>query len=144
MKHISIVQNIAAPADLVFQTISDIRNFSKAIPHIVETEILSETASGAGVRFRETRLMNGKEATTELEITEYVQNERIRIVADTHGTVWDTLYTLRHNEGNTELTLTMEAKAYKFLPRLINPLIMGMVGKAVAKDMEFVKEYCEK
>ncbi len=82
MSRMTIKRTIHAPVDLVFRTVSDINNFSKAIPHIVSAEILSDTKSGVGTRFRETRLMNGKEATTELEVTEFVDNDRVRIVAE--------------------------------------------------------------
>ena len=66
----TIKRTIHASIDLVFKTVSDINNFSKAVPHIVSAEILSDTKSGVGTRFRETRLMNGKEATTVLDVTE--------------------------------------------------------------------------
>jgi hypothetical protein len=38
----------------------------------------------------------------------------------------------------------MEARAYKLLPRLLNPLIKGKVTRVVEKDMDLVKSYCEK
>ena len=48
------------------------------------------------------------------------------------------------SEGQTLLTMAMDARAYKFLPRLLNPLIKGMVKKAIEADMDSVKAYCEK
>jgi len=38
----------------------------------------------------------------------------------------------------------MDAHARKFLPKVINPLIKGMVKKTIKNDMVFVKTYCEK
>ncbi len=38
----------------------------------------------------------------------------------------------------------LDARAYKPLPKLMNPLIKGMVQKAVGKDMDAVKAYCER
>jgi len=81
---------------------------------------------------------------TELELTEYVENESLRFVADSHGTIWDTVYTLKAVNGGTELTLVMDAKAYRWLPKIINVAMKGMVKRAVAKDVDCVKEYCEK
>jgi len=135
---------IDAPVALVFKTISDITNFSKAVPHIVNVEFLSDIRSGVGTRFRETRLMKGKEAETELEVTEYAENDRVRMVADSHGTVWDTLFSVTPVAGKTELTLTMDAKAHKLLPTLMNPLLKGMIKKAIEDDMDSVKAFCEK
>ncbi len=87
--------------------------------------------------------MKGKETTTELEVSEYVENDRIRLLAESHGTVWDSLFEVGPVEGATELRLTMDAKAYRLLPRLINPLLKGAVRKALEQDMDAVKAYCE-
>ena len=138
-----VMREIKAPIDKVFQTVANINEFSQAIPHIVKVEFLSEATLGIGTRFRETRLMKGKEAATELEVTEYVENERIRLVADSHGTIWDTLFTVESKEGYTELTMTMDAKAYKLIPKLMNRIVMGMIQKAIESDMDAVKSFCE-
>ena len=88
--------------------------------------------------------MNGKKATTELEVTEFVENDRVRMVADSHGTVWDSLFTVKSAGESTDLELTMDARAHKLLPKLMNLLIKGMIQKAVEKDMDAVKTYCER
>ena len=113
-------------------------------PRIVNVEFLSDVRSGVGTRFRETREMDGKKATTELEVTEYVDNERVRIVSDTHGTVWDTVFSVREIDGKTELEMVMDANAYKLLPKLVNPLIKGAIRKAIEADLDGVKAHCEK
>jgi len=140
----TVSTEIQASAEDVFKTVSEIENFSKAVPHIVNVEFLSDIKSGVGTRFRETRLMKCKEASTELEVTEYQPHDRVRIVSDTHGTVWDTVFTVKPaEEGRVTLTMTMEARAYKLLARLMNPLIKGMIKKAIQDDMAAVKAYCE-
>ncbi len=144
MTQTTVSRTIDAPLDLVFNTVAHIDNFSKAIPHIVEVEFLSDRRSGVGTRFRETRLMKGKRATTELEVVVYVENDRIRIVADTHGTVWDSVFVVRENNGRTDLTLTMEAKPYKLLSKLMTLLITPMLKKALEQDLDAVKRYCER
>ena len=58
---------VDAPLERVFEVVSDIRNFSKAVPHIIDVQFLTEQTEGVGTRFRETRLLKGKEASTELE-----------------------------------------------------------------------------
>ena len=130
MARITVTKTINAPLHVVFATVADIRQFAEAIPHIVGYEFLSETQTGVGTRFRETRVMHGKEASTVLEVTEYVENQRTRLVADSHGTVWDSVFEVREEGGATVLTLTMDAKAYKLLPKLMNPLICGMIRES--------------
>lgn len=134
---------INAPKELVFRTVSDISSFSEAVPDIVEVEFLTKQQSGAGTRFRETREMRGKKATTELEVTEFVENEHVRLVSEAGGTVWDSVFRVMDKNGNTELTLQMEARPKNIIARMMNVFIKGMISKALDKDMAAVKNYCE-
>jgi len=144
MNQFTATRSINAPIDLVFKTVSDINNFSKAIPDIINVEFLSDVKSGIGTRFRETRLMNGKEAMTELEVTEFVDKDHVRMVTDSHGAVWDSVFTVKRVDGHTELTLVMDARPHKFMQKMMIPMIKGMISKALEKDMDAVKTYCEK
>ncbi|MFH5832868.1 SRPBCC family protein [Halalkalibaculum sp. DA3122] len=144
MSHITTSIAIDAPAELVFKTIADIRNFSEAVPDIVEVEFLSKSTYGVGTRFRETRVMYGREATEELEVTELVENSRIRIVAESHGVRWDSLFTVEETGEETTLTLVMDIQPQKFMARIMTPLMKGSIRKALVKDMEAVKKYCER
>lgn len=143
MSQIIIHKTIKAPVELVFRTISDIRNFSKAVPDIVDVEFISGSTYGVGTRFRETRMMYGKEATEELKVTELVENDRIRIVADSHGIVWDSLFTVKEVGGETELTLVMAMTPHKLMARIMTLFMKGSMEKALSKDMDAVKSYCE-
>lgn len=144
MSRTVVTRTIHAPVEQVFDAVAHIDRFSEIVEDIVRVEYVSEQKRGVGARFRETRRMNGNEATVELEVTEYVANERVRLVADTHGTVWDTLFTVSASAGETTLTMTMEARAHKLIAKLVTPLIRGMVRKGVEKDMDAVKAFCER
>ncbi|MDX1619305.1 MAG: hypothetical protein R3224_11010 [Balneolaceae bacterium] len=41
------------------------------------------------------------------------------------------------------MTLEMESRAYKLLPKLTNPVMKYFVRKAIARDMDAVKTFCE-
>ena len=49
MNSIIATRTIQAPLTVVFQTVSDVRNFRKAVPHITDVEFLSEQQHGVGV-----------------------------------------------------------------------------------------------
>lgn len=138
-----VVRTIEAPVAEVFDTIAHIENFSKAVPHITAVEFLTEQHRGVGTRFRETRRMRNRFHDTELEVTEYVEDERIRLVSDQGGTVWDTVFTVAPAGGGTELTMMMDARPHQLLARATVPLFRRMVAKAVNADMDAVKAYCE-
>ena len=139
----SVSRTIKAPLELVFSRISDVRNFAEVSEDIINIEFLSETTDGVGTRFRETRNMNGRTATTELEITEYVENERVRFVSDAGNTIWDTVMAVTADGDVTRLEMNMDARPYKFLARIVNIVIKPMVTKAVTKDMDGLKKWCE-
>ena len=140
----AVTRTIDAPVELVFRTVADIREFSKVQDAIVDVAFLTDARYGVGTRFRETRRMGGREVATELEVTELVENERIRLVSDAGGTVWDSQFTVAGGPGGTILSLVMDARPYGLLARLTTRLTRGMVRRALEKDMDAVKAYCER
>jgi len=134
---------IKAPVEMVFDRVTNVANFTTVAPHIKSVEFLSEQTSGIGTKFRETRVMKGRENSTVLEITEYDPPHRARFITDQGGTIWDSVYTTEAAEEGTKLTLVMEARPHRFAAKLITPLIMGMVSKAIEEDNLAVKAHCE-
>ena len=55
-----VTRLIDAPVELVFDTVADFRNYSKANPDITQVELRTDSQRGVGTRFRETRLMRGR------------------------------------------------------------------------------------
>jgi len=144
MTRIKITLTIEAPISLVFRTITDNEKYLEAVPDIVKVEYLTEQKSGVGTRFRSIRVTKGRESITELDVTEYIIDKKTRMVADSHGAIWDTTFDFEDLSGATRMTLTMDATAHKFLPKLMIPLMKGMIQKNVERDMESIKSYCEK
>lgn len=144
MPNVTVTRRIEAPADVVFRTVAHVEQFSQAVPGILRVEFLSEVKSGVGARFRETRMMMGREASTELEVTEYVENERVRIVSEAGGALWDTVFTVAPDGEGTALKMVMDARPQTLSARTLVPLILGTVQKAVEEDMDAVKSFCER
>lgn len=136
-------RKIDAPLERVFSAIADVRNFSKAVPHVKKIEFLTESHTGAGTRFRETRENNGRTHTVELEVAEYVPNKRVRMISDAGGTIWDTVFTVNQVDDAVVMSMEMEAKPYRLMARFMTVAIRGMVAKAVEADMDAVKVWCE-
>lgn len=136
-------RSIDAATDKVFNTLASVESFSEAVPGITNIEFLSEQRRGVGTRFRETRIMHGKEATTVLEVTEHLENERVRIVSDTGGAIWDTVFLVTAEGKGTRMRMAMEARPHKWLAKLMVPMVLGVVRSAVRGDMDAVQTYCE-
>jgi len=143
MKTIKTTRMISAPLEVVFDAISNPTSFKNAVESIVSTEYLTDQQRGAGTRFRETRMMNGKEVSVDLEISEHVENQHVRMVSDSGGTVWDTIFTVEQSGDQVAMKMAMEARPHKFMARMMNFLIRPMVAKAVESDMDAIKVFCE-
>lgn len=89
--------------------------------------------------------MGSRRATTELEVTEYVQDERVRFVSDAGGTVWDTTFSVERQSdgGGTRLVMVMEARPHKLVAKVTTPLMKRVIAKAIAADLDAVKAYAE-
>jgi uncharacterized membrane protein len=143
MKPVRVSRLISAPLDLVFQTFSDARNFCNAVPHITNVEFLSDQQTGVGTRFRETRVMNGREESVELEITEYETNDRVRMISDAGGTIWDSVFTFSQISDRVEMNMQMDIIPHTLLARFMTRIIRRMVIKGVESDMDAIRLYCE-
>lgn len=138
------VRTIKATPDRVFGAVADPEEFNKAIPGGLAVEYLTTRRSGVGTRFRATRLSKGKPMAFDQEVTEFVPGQRMRMVNQTHGTLWDSAFTVQSDGGATVLNLTMDAKTDGLLARVMTRLIAPIVQKALDKDMDAVKVYCER
>jgi uncharacterized protein YndB with AHSA1/START domain len=136
--------HIEAPPEVVFRVLADPKVFAQAIEGVTTVEFLSSATSGVGTRYRQTRAMNGKSYTMDFEITEYVPPQRVRIVNETHGTVWDAVFTLVPAGGGTDLVGRMDTRSKPLLARIMMPLVCLMIRGAVQKDLDAVKSYCER
>jgi len=144
MTQVTVTKTINAPSEAIFRAVSDIDNLPNTNPDIVGIEFLTEQRSGVGTRFRETRRMKkGKELVTELEVTEYDPAGRVRMVADTHGTIWDTVFTVTPSGTGAVLVIEMDCRAHKLLPKLLNPLFKGLFRRGIEKHLDDLKTYCE-
>ncbi|QEG24042.1 SRPBCC family protein [Mariniblastus fucicola] len=146
MAQTSISIHIQASTEKVFAAVAEIDSFPQRAEAIQKVEFLTKQHSGVGTRFRETRLLNGRESKTELEVTEYepdLPERRIRMVSDQGGTIWDTVFVVTDSGSGSTLNLKMDARPYKLVARIMTPLISGMIKKFIQKDMDDLKTWCE-
>lgn len=143
MATVETERSIAAAPEQVFQVVAHIEEFQNINPNITNIEFLTESHTGVGTRFKETRLMKGREATSTLEVTEYDPPSSVRMVSDEGGTIWDTIFTVTPQGEGSVLKMHMEARPYKLAAKLVTPLILKMVSKAVESDMDGIKAHCE-
>lgn len=143
MAKIEASRTIRAPREEVFDVTAHIDNYVDVVPEITEVEFLTERRIGAGTRFRETRRFGRRAATTELEVTEYERPNRVRLVADEGGTIWDTTYTYLTTRDGTDIHLSMDVRPHTLLARLTSRLVRRLVVQGMERDLDAVRAHFE-
>ncbi len=148
MTAVSVSVDIAAPQQAVWECITDIERAHERIPAIRRIEILSPQRHGLGLRWRETRIMFGKEATEVMEITQWQPPHEYVTSAQSHGS--DYRCTLRVEptaEGSTlsfHFTATPLTLMAKVMGTLMGPLMRGAIATALQGDLNAIKAACER
>jgi len=144
---ITATDTVNAPIDRVFEVFSDVANCGDRISGITELEVLSDVQSGLGVKWRETRVMFGKEATEEMWMSGYDAPNSYQVEAESHGTHYLTTFTFKAIDDNTtEVSWIFEGKAISLMAKLMMPLgalFKGATRKMMAADITDLKNYVE-
>ena len=138
--------DIKAPIGKVHETFADIGNLAERVPGITKVEILSETSSGEGVRWRETRTIFGKEATEEMEMTSQDIPNSYVVEAESHGNHYTTTLSFKENEDVTNVQVVFEGKPMSIGAKLMTPLglvFKGATKKILLSDMQAIKSFLE-
>ncbi len=149
MAKMSFSETIDAPRADVFARSTDIDRWPERMSGIERIERVTDGPFGVGTRFKETRVMMGKEATEEFEITEVVQDEHYTMAAESCGTKY--VSTMRFADapgGGTTMTLDFEGTpmtmSAKVMGAVMAPMMKKMMRKCVTQDMADFKASCER
>lgn len=136
----------AAPAD-VFRVFTDLAMAPERIDSIQSLELLGKGPVGKGTRFRETRVMFGKEATEEMEITEFDPPRSYTVEAESCGVHYHSRYTFDGTQASTKVLFTMSTRPASLMGRVMGPvfgvLMKGSMRKAMEQDHAQLKAVCE-
>jgi hypothetical protein len=143
----SVDRHIAAPPAIVFARASDFRRAPESISAIVKMDMLTDGPVGVGTRFRETRIVFGREATEEMTVTEFESPKRYTLGAESHGSRYHTELSFVPDGQGTRVTMTFAATPLTFMARvmsvLLRPMAKSMV-KMCAKDLDDLKGAIER
>jgi carbon monoxide dehydrogenase subunit G len=141
---------VQAPREEVFALSSDFARSPEFIRGIDKVQMLHEgtTAIGVGVgtRFRETRIIFGREATEEMEVTAFDPPNRYVLEADSHGAHYVSELSFQEEAGGTRVTLTFEAHPQTFFAKVMSFLTKPMqksMLKMCAQDLADLKKKAE-
>ena len=126
----------------VFDFITSSDNAPKVVPSVKSMVKLTEGPVRVGTRYRETRLMNGKEAHAELEVVEYEPDQKYAMRNVTEGIETVYRYTFHPEAGGTRVDLVCDVKAGGF-KKLMLPIVVSILKKEDGDHLQRVKKALE-
>ncbi len=143
----TISQQISAPREQVFRLATDIDSWPSYINGIARVELLSEGPFQRGLRFKETRVMFGKESTEEMEVTEFDAPSSYLVEAESCGSHFYSRFEFTDSDEGTVVTVKFDAQALslgaKVLGVLMTPLMKMSVEKCIREDLANLKTFAE-
>ncbi len=135
-------KSIAAPIDRTFEMFADFRNADQRIEAIKKVEVLTDGPVGKGTRFRETRVMFGREATEDLVVTDFQPGRSYSVSAHSCGCDMVCRFDFSSQPTGTHVEMEMQTKPITLLARIMSPLSFFFAGackKAIEKDLDDLK-----
>jgi len=99
-----------------------------------------------GTKWRETRVMFGKEATEVMWVTEMNKDKNYVVEAESRGTHYRSEYTFTQQADDVLVQLTFEGIPLTFGTKIMSALFFlfaGMTKKMLLKDMKSLKVLLE-
>jgi len=138
---------VNAAQTAVFDTFTDFLKTADMVTAIERIEMLTPPPIGVGTRFRETRIMLGKQASEEMTVFVFDRPRLCELQASSHGMLYRSAYEFVPQGGATRVTLTFEGTPQTLVARilgaLMGPMIRSSMQKMMKKDMEDVKAHIE-
>ena len=133
---------IARSPNEVFDFITDSNNAPKVVSSVQSMLKLTEGPVRVGTRYRETRLMNGKEHHAELEVIAYEPNQTYAMKNVTEGIETVYRYNFEPEANGTRVDLICEVKAGGF-KKLMLPLVVSILKKEDGDHLQRLKKAME-
>lgn len=128
--------------ETVFQTLHKPELAPAIVESVIRNEQITEGAVGVGTRFRETRIVNGQEGSSELEVIVFEPNTRYAVSNETEGITSAYHYHLTPEKGGTRIKLVAEVSAGG-LKKMVVPVVVGVLKKEDANHLAHLKAHLE-
>jgi uncharacterized protein YndB with AHSA1/START domain len=133
---------VARPPKDVFDFITASENAPKIVSSVKSMVKLTEGPVRVGTRYRETRLMGGREQHAELEIVEFEPARRYAMQNVTEGIETVYRYNFQPERDGTRIDLVCEVQA-KGIKKLMLPLVAAILKKEDGDHLQRVKKVLE-
>lgn len=133
---------ISRPPQDVFDFITTPDNAPKVVASVKSSVKLTDGPIRLGTRFRETRLMMGKEEHADLEVVAYEPNQRYAVKNLTEGIETVYQYAFHPEANGTRVHLVCDVKA-SGLKKLMTPMVAAVLKKEDGDHLQRLKKVLE-
>jgi carbon monoxide dehydrogenase subunit G len=142
MNGFEMTEHISRSPEDVFAVLSDPTRATAFLDNIRESRQLTDGPIAVGTKFRETRVVNGREATADLVVSDYEPNTHVGISTEAEGISVAYHYRLVPEDGGTRLTWTCELEASR-LRKMMLPMVAAIMKKEDGNHLKLLKSYLE-
>lgn len=129
--------------EVCFEAFSDLNNLADKVAAITKIEVLTSGEIGVGTKFKETRVMFGKESSETMEITLFEPHSHFREEAFSNGMHYTTDWKFTDSNEETVVSIAFHIKPQTLIARMISPmfrLMSGSLKKAFVADLADMKK----
>ena len=144
MTTVSVVTEIAAPVERVFQVFTDLEHSAVRVSNIRGIELLTVGGFRLGARWLETREVLGREDTAEMEVTAYEQNRTYTITHHKAGARIYSVFTFTPKDEGTTVRVEFDLQGGGLSPGQCGcAVIVDKVRDIIGDDLADLKEVIE-
>ena len=146
MPTMSFSRTIQAPPGRTFDVFADFPNAPTRVAGIKRMEVLTDGPVGKGTKFRETRIMFGKEATETMEVTDFQPGRSYSVGCTSCGIEWASTFRFTPEGAGTRVDLELSTRPITFFAKLMSPLgalMAGSMKKVIEQDMTDLQKALE-
>jgi carbon monoxide dehydrogenase subunit G len=134
---------IDCPINEVFDFISDLRNGPKMNEDILSVEKLSEGPIGVGSKFKETKVIRGRNAEAMIEVVQFEANKAFSAQSEVNGLKVTYHYQLSEGNTGTIVKFQCEIKTSGLIMTLTKPLITKILKKEDGDHLTYIRRALE-
>ncbi|WP_081746716.1 SRPBCC family protein [Arthrobacter sp. H5] len=135
-------EHIARSPAEVFEVLSNPTHATEFLDNIKECKQLTDGPIAVGTKFRQTRVVNGKEASADLLVSVYQPNTHVGISTEAEGIEVAYHCHLSPEDNGTRLTWICELEA-SGLRKMMLPIVAAIMRKEDGNHLQQFKTYLE-
>ncbi len=146
--HVELQRHTSADPSDVWAVVTDLEGSVETLSGVTEVQRLDSGAGfGVGTRWRETRVLFGKEASEEMEVTAVDEGHSYTVEADNHGTHYVSRLIVEPAAGGSTVRMTFGAEQAgrfnRILARTVGKAFEGATRKALEQDLDDIAAAAE-